>query len=51
MEVQDTTVKGAGISYNHTLTQHKHYYAGYANQAEDNLKAVLKLLTKRFGLR
>jgi|GEM_PF-640008 len=40
---------GNGIVYDHTKIEDKHYFGGYLNLAENNIKNVLNALKNRFG--
>lgn len=39
---------GKGIAYDHTRIEDKHYFAGFLNLAENNIKAVIRSYNKRY---
>ncbi|HFK5598110.1 TPA: type VI-B CRISPR-associated RNA-guided ribonuclease Cas13b [Elizabethkingia anophelis] len=48
--MEDKTT-GAGISYDHTLMEDKHFFGGFLNLAQNNIDALLKAFKERFNVR
>lgn len=46
----ETQTIGHGIAYDHSKIQDKHFFGGFLNLAENNIKAVLKAFSEKFNV-